>query len=85
MNARHSLLREKLDKLGFTQPLPIASIALVSAILDDLLLANNKLTEFKKYNAKLEKVRKHFFDKLKKNERENQSIFFSYRISRHGN
>lgn len=56
INARHSLLREKLDELGFTQPLPIASIALVSAILDDLLLANNKLKETKRYAAKLEKV-----------------------------
>lgn len=56
MNARHSLLREKLDKLGFTQPLPIASIALVSSLLDDLLLANNKLAETQKCAAKLEKV-----------------------------
>lgn len=56
INARHSLLREKLDELGFTQPFPIASTALVSAILDDLFLVNNKLKEAKRYAAKLEKV-----------------------------
>lgn len=56
VNARHALLREKLDKLGFTQPLPISSIALVSALLDDLILSNNKLTEAKKTVTKLQKV-----------------------------
>lgn len=68
INNRHSLLREKLDKLGFTQPLPIASIALVSAILDDLLLANIKIKESKKNIAKLEKVGQYFFcQNVKKN------------------
>lgn len=66
INARHSLLREKLDKFGFTQPLPIASIALVSAILDDLLLANTKLKESKEYIARFEKVCRNFVVKLKR-------------------
>lgn len=57
INARHTLLREKLDKLGFTQPLPIASLPIVSAILDDLILSNNKLKEFKKTITKYEKVK----------------------------
>lgn len=56
IDARHSLLREKLNNLGFTQPLPIGSLAIVSALLDDLILTNKHLKDAKKTIATLEKV-----------------------------
>lgn len=56
IDARHKLLREKLDSLGFTQPLPIGSLAIVSALLDDLVLGTKKLKEAKQTNASLEQV-----------------------------
>lgn len=54
INARHKLLREKLDSLGFTQPLPIGSLAIVSALLDDLVLSSKKLKEARKTISKFE-------------------------------
>lgn len=56
IDARHSLLRAKLNNLGFTQPLPIGSLAIVSALLDDLVLTNKQLKDAKKTIATLEKV-----------------------------
>lgn len=56
IDARHKLLREKLDSLGFTQPLPIGSLAIVSALLDDLVLGTKKLKEAKQSIVSLEQV-----------------------------
>lgn len=56
IDARFSLLREKLNGLGFTQPLPIGSLAIVSALLDDLILTNKNLKDAKNKISKLEKV-----------------------------
>lgn len=56
IEARHTFLREKLNSYGFTQPLPVGSIAIVSALLDDLILTNKHLKDAKKTNAELEKV-----------------------------
>lgn len=57
IDARHSLLRDKLDNLGFTQPLPIGSLAIVSALLDDLITVKNSLKQAKLEAAQLKKVR----------------------------
>lgn len=56
IDARHTLLREKLNSLGFTQPLPFGSLAVVSALLDDLILTNKNLKDAKKTISELEKV-----------------------------
>lgn len=56
IDARHSLLRDKLNNYGFTQPLPIGSIAIVSALLDDLILTNKNLKDAKKTIAELQRV-----------------------------
>lgn len=58
MNAdnRYSLLRNKLDTLGFTQPLPIGALSIVSAILDDLVLTTNSLKRAKDEVAQLQEV-----------------------------
>lgn len=56
IDARHTLLREKLNSLGFTQPLPFGSLAIVSALLDDLILTNENLKDAKKSIAELNKV-----------------------------
>lgn len=53
---RYSLLRSKLTNLGFTQPLPLGSIAIVSALLDDLILTDKNLKDAKKKICELEKV-----------------------------
>lgn len=59
IDARHKLLREKLDSLGFSQPLPIGSLAIVSALLDDLVLSNKKINEAKQTIATLGQVSTH--------------------------
>lgn len=56
VDARYSLLRDKLDTLGFTQPLPIGSLAIVAAILDDLILTTNSLKHAKKEVSQLREV-----------------------------
>lgn len=56
IDARYSLLREKLNNYGFTQPLPFGSLAIVSALLDDLIVTNKNLKDAKKTIAELEKV-----------------------------
>lgn len=56
LDARHSFLREKLDTLGFTQPLPYGSLAIVSAILDDLIVTTNNLKKSKKQILQLNEV-----------------------------
>lgn len=56
INERHSLLRDKLNNLGFTQPLPFGSLAIVSALLDDLILTNKNLKDARKTISQLEKV-----------------------------
>lgn len=56
IDARHTLLREKLNSLGFTQPLPFGSLAIVSALLDDLILTNKNLKDAKKTISEFEKV-----------------------------
>lgn len=56
IDARHTLLREKLNSLGFTQPLPFGSLAIVSALLDDLILTNKNLKHANKSISELEKV-----------------------------
>lgn len=56
IDARHKLLREKLDSMGFTQPLPIGSLAIVSALLDDIVLGTHKLKEAKQSIVSLQQV-----------------------------
>lgn len=56
VDARYSVLREKLDTLGFTQPLPIGSLAVVTAILDDLILTTNSLKHAKREIIQLKEV-----------------------------
>lgn len=56
IDARHSFLREKLNSLGFTQPLPFGSLAIVSALLDDLILTTKNLKDAKRTVSELEKV-----------------------------
>lgn len=53
---RYSLLRNKLDTLGFTQPLPIGALSIVSAILDDLVLTTNSLKRAKEEITQLQEV-----------------------------
>ncbi|XP_031640982.1 centrosomal protein of 135 kDa [Contarinia nasturtii] len=55
INERHSLLRDKLNNLGFTQPLPFGSLAIVSALFDDLILTNKNLKDARKTISSLEK------------------------------
>lgn len=42
-NMIHNRLRKKLDVLGFTQPLPLGAVPLVSAILEDLIKTTESL------------------------------------------
>lgn len=56
VESRYTFLREKLHDMGFTQPLPIGSLAVVSALLDDLILTNKNLKNAKKKISELEKV-----------------------------
>lgn len=54
---RYALLRNKLDAMGFTQPLPIGALSIVSAILDDLVLTTNSLKHAKAEIGQLQEVR----------------------------
>lgn len=56
MDNRYALLRNKLDTLGFVQPLPIGALSIVSAILDDLILTTNSLKRAKEEIAQLQEV-----------------------------
>lgn len=56
IDTRHSMLRNKLETLGFTQPLPIGALAIVSAILDDLILTTNSLKRAKEEISQLNEV-----------------------------
>lgn len=56
INERHTLLRDKLNSFGFTQPLPFGSLAIVSALLDELILANKNVKDAKNTIKAFEKV-----------------------------
>lgn len=56
MDTRYASLREKLNNYGFTQPLPFGSLAIVTAMFDELILTNKNLKDAKKTIAELEKV-----------------------------
>lgn len=52
LDKRYTLLRDKLDNLGFSQPLPIGALSIVSSILDELIFTSNSLQNAKqKINA----------------------------------
>lgn len=48
MEERQKNLRKKLDLLGFRQPLPVAGVGLVSALVEDLLKTTDSLKLAKK-------------------------------------
>lgn len=54
--SHYSLLRDKLDALGFHQPLPIGSLAIVSALLNDLVLTTKHFKDAKTQINQLNKV-----------------------------
>lgn len=54
--SHYSLLREKLDALGFHQPLPIGSLTIVSALLNDLVLTTKNFKNAKTQIEQLNKV-----------------------------
>lgn len=54
--SHYSLLRDKLDALGFHQPLPIGSLAIVSALLNDLVLTTKNFKDAKTQINQLTKV-----------------------------
>lgn len=56
LDNRYALLRNKLDNLGFSQPLPIGALSIVSAILDDLILTTNSLKRAKDEIVQLQEV-----------------------------
>lgn len=56
LNERHSYLRNKLDILGFKQPLPIGAISVVGAILDDLIKTTESLKKSKEELNQLREV-----------------------------
>lgn len=56
INERHSYLRNKLDILGFNQPLPIGALSVVSAILDDLIKTTDSLKKSKEELNQLREV-----------------------------
>lgn len=58
LDNRYALLRNKLDNLGFSQPLPIGALSIVSAILDDLILTTNSLKRAKDEIVQLQEVNK---------------------------
>lgn len=55
---RHGDIRQKLDALGFCQPLPSGALGLVGAILEDLLKTTDSLKKLKNANGKLLEVLK---------------------------
>lgn len=57
IDVEQSSLREKLIGLGFTQSLPFGSVAIVSKLLDDLILSKRDLKNARKMIIELEKVR----------------------------
>lgn len=65
IEARHALLRSKLDKLGFNQPLPIGSFAIVTALLNDLVLTTSSLKAAKDEISRLNEVRNRYTRCLK--------------------
>lgn len=56
IESHYSLLRDKLDALGFHQPLPIGSLTIVSALLNDLVLTTKNFKDAKSQINQLKKV-----------------------------
>lgn len=56
LDATYSIIRDKLYSLGFDQPLPIGSLPIVTALLDDLLKTGDNLKEIKDENKQLLRV-----------------------------
>ena len=55
-DTEYSKIREQLYKLGFDQPLPIGSLPIVTALLDDLIIQTSHLKKTKDANNKLLEV-----------------------------
>lgn len=70
LDSRYSLVRDKLYTLGFDQPLPIGSLGLVTALLDDLVKTTSNLKATKDENKQLLEVHINCFLILK--------IFFNF-------
>lgn len=54
---RHGDIRQKLDALGFCQPLPTGALGVVGAILEDLLKTTDSLKKLKNENKQLLEVK----------------------------
>lgn len=55
-DARYALVRDQLYQLGFEQPMPLGSLALVSTLLEDLVKTTGNLKRFDEENQQLKKV-----------------------------
>lgn len=56
LDAEYKQVREDLYQMGFNQPLPIGSLALVQALLGDLVKTTNSLKRLNDENQQLLKV-----------------------------
>lgn len=56
VDARYAIVRDQLYQLGFEQPMPLGSLALVSTLLDDLVKTTGNLKRFDEENQQLKKV-----------------------------
>lgn len=56
LDTRYSLTRDRLYTLGFEQPLPIGSLAIVTALLDEIVQTSNNLKHAQESNKQLQEV-----------------------------
>lgn len=56
LDTRYTITRERAYSLGFDQPLPIGSLAIVTALLDELLQSSANLKNAQASNRQLHEV-----------------------------
>jgi len=56
IDSRYTTIRNRLDTLGFCQPLPIGALGVVSAILDDLIQTTDSFKKAKYELIELKQV-----------------------------
>lgn len=61
LDSRYSIVRDKLYTLGFDQPLPIGSLGIVTALLDDLVKTTSNFKTTKDANKQLLQVNHRIF------------------------
>lgn len=64
LDTRYAITRDRAYSLGFEQPLPIGSLAIVTALLDELVQTSGNLKHAQAANKQLQEVSRRCIDIL---------------------